>query len=104
MSKTAIDNEEISGNGYLQDEESLFELVGFYAGVVLTLLMPTLLYCYVIKQLWPLWVMVSIEALGAILGFVLFKLPPDDFPSCVPVTRVRKALPHAHASELKKAA
>lgn len=104
MSKTATDNEEYSGDGYLQAQKSLFELVEFFAGAALTLFVPTLLFCASINQLWPLWVMFSDEALGVIVGFLMFKIEPDDVPSCVPVTRVRKALSSAHADELKKAA
>lgn len=104
MSKTATNNGEYSGNGSLQTDESPFEPVKFYAGAALTLLAPTLLCCAGMNQLWPLWVMASNEALGAILGFAMFKLQSGGVPSCVPLTRVRKAQHRAYASNLKKAA
>ncbi|HEX8843478.1 MAG TPA: hypothetical protein VF791_02485 [Pyrinomonadaceae bacterium] len=104
MSKTSTDNEEYSGDGYLPADESLFELVKFYIGEALPLLAPMLLYCAGISQLWPLWMTISNEALGAIVGVVMFNMQPKGVPSCVPLTRIRKAQHITHISELKKAA
>lgn len=70
---TARENNERSRDDYPEGNESQYELVEFCAGVALTLLTPTLLFCIVIGQLWPLWVMICNEALGAVAGFVVFK-------------------------------
>jgi hypothetical protein len=105
MNAMTNENDERPGDDNLRDDESGRELGEFYAGAALTLLVPTLLYCAVIDQLWPLWVIVCNDALGVTMGFMMFKKMSDEgFPSCVPVTRIRK-IPHgAGAAELKKAA
>jgi hypothetical protein len=88
-----------------QDDESGRELGEFCAGAALTLLVPTLLFCAVIGQLWPLWVMACNHALGVTMGFVMLKrMSAEGFPSCVPVTRTRKVPRDVSAAELKKAA
>ncbi len=66
----------------------------FILGAMLTLVMPSILYCAVIGQLWPLCVMACNEALGAALGLLLFKRSNGRFASCVPETclpRVKSA-------------
>lgn len=97
--------EERPGDDKSQDDESERELVEFCAGAVLTLLMPTLLYCAVIGQLWPLWVMACNDALGVAMGLVMLKrMSSEGLPSCVPVTRTQKVIRGAGAAEQKKAA
>lgn len=104
MNEIGNGNEERSGDDYSQSDESASGLFKFYVGATLTLLTPTLFYCVVIDQLWPLWVMAGNEALGVVLGFVMFNMSSEGIPSCVPVTKVRKARRATHPRELKKAA
>ncbi len=76
----------------------------FFAGAALTLLAPTLLYCAASNQLSPLYLMACNDALGALLGFVLFKRSSVGFLSCVPITRVPNVPSGASTVRLRKAA
>lgn len=76
----------------------------FLAGVALTLVLPTLLYCAAIGQLWPLYLLALNGALGTMLGLAMFKKLPYSFLSCVPVTFSPNVPRGASTVGLKKAA
>lgn len=78
--------------------------VMFLAGAALTLLAPTVVFCAVLGQFWPLYVMCCNEALGAALGLAMFKNSPADFLSCIPATLIPPAPSGANSGRLKKAA
>lgn len=78
--------------------------VKFFAGAVLTLLMPTLLYCAVSGQLLPLYLMACNESLGAMLGVLMFMRASTVFISCVPATRIPKAPSGTNSVRLNRAA
>jgi hypothetical protein len=89
---------------YSQSNEIVPEALKFLGGVALTFLMPTLFYCAVSGQLWPLYLMACNEMSGAIAGYLLFKNSSDDFVSCFPVTRVPNVPSGTNTIGLKKAA
>jgi len=104
MSVVSIKKKMVLGDYYSQDNEIVSEGMKFFAGAALTLLAPTLLFCAVIGQLWPLYLMACDEALGAILGFVMFKKSSDNFLSCIPVNYIPHVPRGASIVRLKKAA
>lgn len=65
-----------------------FEDMKFLAGAALTLLGPTFLYCVVSGQYWLLYLMACIEAVGAMLGLVMFKKPSGNLLSCLLITDI----------------
>lgn len=71
--------EDVNADRYSQSNGIAPDEVNFIAGAALTLFVPTLLFCLVINQLWPLYVMACDEALGVVLGFVMFRKPSGGF-------------------------
>lgn len=80
------------------------EEVTFLAGAALTLLAPTIVYCAVVGQLWPLFLMGCNGGLGAVLGLAMFRKSPRGFTSCVPATRIPPVPSGANSGRLKEAA
>jgi hypothetical protein len=78
--------------------------VKFIAGVMLTLLLPTLLYCAASGQLLPLCLMAGNEVLGGALGVFMFLKSSAGFTSCVPVTCVPNVPSGSRSAGLKRAA
>lgn len=58
-------------------EELVPEGVKFLAGAVLTFWTPPLMFCYVVGQASPFYFMIFCEALGALLGLLIYKRPWD---------------------------
>jgi hypothetical protein len=104
MGVVSIRRKFILGDYYSQDNESVSDDVKFFAGAVLTLLAPILIYCAVIGQLWPLYLMAIDETLGVILGVVMFKRSSNNFLSCVPATYIPDIPSGTRVLTLKKAA
>ena len=92
------------GGCYPRGKETLPEEVKFLAGAALVIFAPALLYCAVIGQFWPLWLMACDAALGCVLGLVLFGKSSDGFPSCVPRTSIAKSQRAADAGEVRQVA
>jgi hypothetical protein len=84
--------------------ERVPEGVKFFSAAALTFWVPILLYCVVIGQAQPLFVMVSNEALGVLIGVLLYKRQPGDTLSCVPKHSNADALRDADDREYRKAA
>ena len=85
-------------------QEKVPEGVKFLAGAALNLWVPTLMYCYVISQILPFYFMVFIEALGVLLGVLMYQKSADEVaPSCVPVNHVTGVLSDAGRHEKKVA-
>lgn len=103
---TANGNEQRSGDEHSPDGGSARELGEFCAGATLTLLLPTLMYCATIGRLWPLSAMVCKDALGIMVGLVMYRnrKSSSSFIPCVPVARLRALPRSARTDELKKAA
>ena len=64
------------------------EGIKFAAKAGLSLLVPSLLFSVVSGDFWPLCLMAANEALGALLGLLLFKQARGGVLSCVPLRRV----------------
>ncbi|HEX8474635.1 MAG TPA: hypothetical protein VF666_11420 [Pyrinomonadaceae bacterium] len=90
MKVVPIRRREFLGGYSSQGKETVPEWAKFLAGATLTLLAPTLLFCAISGQLLPLYLMATNEALGVVLGFVMFKKTSVGFLSCVPFDRVPK--------------
>lgn len=84
--------------------KGMLEGAEFAAGVAVTILIPTLLYCAVTREIMPLYVMACNWVLGSVAGLILYKLSSGSVVSCVPVTRVHRAAAVTHRVEFKKAA
>jgi hypothetical protein len=69
----------------LRAQERVPEGLKFLTGAVLTLWVPTLIFCWVTGQAMPFYLMVCTEVLGVSIGILMYKKRPDTFPSCVPV-------------------
>lgn len=70
--------------GYHQSYETLPEGLVFFAGVVLTFLMPALLFCYMVGQSLPFYLMICDYVLGSSLGVIMFRRSSGSFASLVP--------------------
>jgi hypothetical protein len=104
MSVISIRRGQFLGDYFSRGSEIVPEGVPFLAGAAFTFLVPTLLYCAVIEQLWPLYLMACNGVVGTTLGFVLFKKPSAGFPSVVPMSRIPNTPGGTSAVGLKKAA
>lgn len=87
-----------------QRKNITFEDVEFFLTAELTLLGPSLLFCIVIGQPSPLYLMAAIQLMGVVLGTVFLNNPLDRFVSCVPLTSSRKARNDPSPKDWKKAA
>lgn len=93
----------ILGDSYLQSDEIVSDTSKFLLGAAVTLLGPTILYCIVIGELWPLYLIACNDALGVILGVAMFKKSPEPFVACVPQSQVPFPI-YSRLVNLKKAA
>jgi hypothetical protein len=59
----------------------------FLGGVAITSWAPTLMFCYVVGQALPGYLIASSQALGVVLGFLMHKNPPNSILSCVPISQ-----------------
>lgn len=100
MKVVSIQRKSVLGPYYSPSNELVPEGVTVLAGMALTLLAPTIIYCAVVGRLWPLYIMGCNEGLGAALGLVMYKKSSDGFSACIPSARI----PPASAGGLKKAA
>ncbi len=80
------------------------EGAGFFCGAALTLWAPTLLYCYVIGQAAPFYLIASSQVLGALVGLLKFKRSSGGLTRCVPVNRVPDIPATARRAKVKDAA
>lgn len=94
----------VPGERYPRGNEVIPEGMTFLAGAALTLLAPTIGYCVVVGQLWPLYVMVCHRALGAVVGLTMFRKSPPGILSCVPASRLSPVPSGANPGRLKEAA
>lgn len=85
-------------------QETVPEGARFLAGAALTFWAPTLMFCYVIGQALPFYLVVCNEALGVLCGLFLFKRSSSAIPSCVPVTHSPDVASVVHRCEIKKVA
>lgn len=85
-------------------QETVPEGARFFAGAALTFWAPTLMYCYVIGQALPFYLMVCNEALGVLCGLFLYKKTRGGIPSCVPVTHRPDVASVVHGRGIKKVA
>jgi hypothetical protein len=106
MGVISIGSKVFLGGRYLQDEDQALvpEWVKIFGWVMLTLFMPTLIFCAVSGQLLPLYLMACNEALGAVLGVFMFIRSSDGFLSCVPATRIPDIPSGTSSHRLKRAA
>lgn len=74
------------------------------AGAGLAVWLPTLMYSVVSNQFVLFYLVACSQALGAVCGWIMFKMSPSGALSCVPVTHVAKAAKAARTANLKKAA
>lgn len=74
----------------------------FLGGAALLLLLPTLLFCVVVGEWWPLLLMAFNDALGLVLGLALYAGTTARPPACVPETRLERV--SEDTGRVKKAA
>jgi hypothetical protein len=86
-------SEDVDSKRCSRGNEIMSDAVKFCAGAVFTLLLPALLFCVVINQLWPLYLMACDEAVGVALGFVMFRRSSGRLLSRVPAPRPRTLHP-----------
>ena len=103
MSVTSIRSKTVLGDHYSRRNNNVFEEITYLAGAVLALLAPTVLYCAVIGQFWPLYFMACNEALGTMLGLVMFKKSSNGSLTCIPI-HTPNVPSCSSVSDLKKAA
>lgn len=104
MKVESINSRKLFGDYYPRANKTVPEGMEIFAGIALTLWAPTLLACYVIGQALPAYVMFCDEALGVLLGVIMYKRSSSGFLSCVPVSRVPDVPSDTHQSEMKKVA
>jgi hypothetical protein len=88
MKVVPIRSKLLFGNFYPRAHELTSEGMKFLAGVALTFWAPTLLFCYVIGQFLPFYLMSCNQALGVLLGILMYNKPSNGILSCVPVNRM----------------
>jgi hypothetical protein len=84
---------------YQHSYETLPEGLVFFAGVILTFLVPALLFCYVVGQSLPFYLMICDHVLGSLLGVLMFRrssgscasFVPKNFAPEAPQVRLRRA-------------
>ena len=69
------------GAFYPRAEKAVPEGVRFAVGAALAYCGPVLLFCQVIDQFLPLYIIICNGILGVLLGVSMFNHPPDDFTS-----------------------
>lgn len=102
MNVTVIHNKQLPDGGRTRSYKLGAEELRFFALVALNCLGPAAFCCAIIGDWWPLWFMTTVEALGAALGFMMYKRPFADFPACVPLASAADI--RANAALLSKAA
>ena len=103
MNVVPIRSKEFLGEYSSRDKETVPEGAMFLAGAAVTFLAPTLLFCAVIGQLLPLYMIAANEAFGAALGFAMFNRPSKNL-SLNPIDPIPKAARGASAIQRRKAA
>jgi hypothetical protein len=68
------------------------EGVVLLSGLVLTVWLPTILWCSVLNELLPLTLIAVTELIGGIVGLALYTNPPLEPPRCVPL-RIAPVVP-----------
>ena len=92
------------GDFYPQEDEAVPEGLKFAAAAALTYLAPTLLFCYVIGQYTPLYVVACSDLLGVSLGLWMVSRQTHGPASCVPVNEAPDVPSAARAGATRKAA
>src|SRR5437764_13187592 len=86
-----------------ESDETASERTEFFAGAVLTIAAPTLLFCMVIGQTWPLYLMACNGGVGVVLGLLMFRKMSDESPLGLNLTRTHR-MPLADLDDEEKAA
>jgi hypothetical protein len=79
------------------------EGIKFFALVALTCWIPTIAFCLVINQSAVSYGMACHQALGGLLGVLIYKKSSNHFLSCIPIHQV-PVVPNEDIREMKKAA
>jgi hypothetical protein len=100
MKVVAIRSRMLFGEFYPRAESLVSEGAAFVACAVFALCAPALLFCYVIGQLLPFYLMACNGALGVLWGVYRFKQPSaDGFVACVPVNHAPNASSSTYTRE-----
>jgi hypothetical protein len=80
------------------------EGIKLLARVVLSTWGPTFLYCSVIGQGLPFYLIASTQALGVLFGVWMYKMRSGSILSCVPISRIPNIPSGPHIRVMDKAA
>jgi hypothetical protein len=87
---------------FLETKAELSSL-NFLISAALLLFMPVVLFCVVIEQIWPFWLIVLNCLVGIPIGFLMFKRSYANATNCISLTFTPTAPKRAKMTLLKAA-
>jgi hypothetical protein len=104
MSVISIRKRQFLGDYIAQRADIVPEGIGFITRAALSIYGPTILYCVVISQLMPLYLMTGVVTLGSMIGLAMFRRSAEGFRLRIPATVIMRVPSGTRTGELKKAA
>lgn len=104
MKVVSIRSRMLFGEFYPRAEGKVPEGAKFVVGAGLTVCGPVLLFCYVVGQLLPFYLMMCNMVLGILWGISMFEQPQDAAASCVPMSTTPEAPSNSHTRPVREVA
>lgn len=104
MKVLAIQSRQFLGDYKLQSAEIVPEWIGFLVRTAVPIFAPTILYCVLSLQLWPLYVMSGVVTIGVMIGTAMFYWPGEGYLQSIFETGIPSAPSGTREGGLKMAA